>query len=345
LRGAERLRDAGQQAAAVSPVVLAKGEVPPKTSLVALVGAGGFAKIKLLPIISRIKNTTIHTIIDTDPANAINVAKQYNAQNYDNNYKNILDNKDINTVIVATPHALHAQQTIDLLSAGKAVFVEKPAAVTNEQYESLKDFLNKNKNYLYCVDFNRSFAPFNIKIKQAIENRTTPIIINYRMNAGFIPKDHWVQSITHGQRLIGEACHIFELFNFFTESQVKNISVNSIDTRRDDLLSNDNFSVHINYEDGSICSLVFTSLGNKLLAKERMELFFDGKSIVMDDYKVLEGYGLKKSFNHKSKYPDKGHGNLLEKFFEAVQNGHESPISVERILAATKMSLEINKII
>jgi len=312
---------------------------------VAFIGAGGFAKIKLLPIISKIKNVKIHTIIDTDQTNALNVQRQYQSENFTNNYEEILENESINAVIVSTPHFLHTDQAINCMKSGKAVFVEKPAAVNFEQLSRLENFLKSNKNYLYCVDFNRSFAPFTLKIKEVIGNRATPMVINYRMNSGFIPKTHWIQSEKNGGRIIGEACHIFELFNFLTNSKVSNISVKSINTKHDDLMSSDNFCTQLSYEDGSICNLIYTAVGNTEMDKELMEIFFDGKSIIMHDYKELTGFGLPKSFNAKTKYPDKGHQELISKFFEAAQNNNPSPISIERILEATKTSLRVNEAI
>ena len=318
---------------------------------VAFIGAGGFAKIKLLPIISKIKNVKIHTIIDTDQTNALNIQRQYDAENFTNNYKEILENENIHTVIISTPHFLHTDQAINCIKHGKAVFVEKPAAVNFEQLDQLKKFLKNINGYAghtaciapYCVDFNRSFAPFITKTKSVVSNRSTPMVINYRMNSGFIAKNHWIQSEKNGGRIIGEACHIFELFNFLTESKVKNISAKSINTESNDLVSSDNFCTQLSYENGSICNLIYTSVGNTEMNKELMEIFFDGKSIIINDYKELIGYGFSKSFNEKIKYPDKGHQNLISKFFESAKNNTQLPISIERILEATKTSLKVNE--
>lgn len=330
----------------IGPIASAKSyERPQKRINVGFIGAGGFAKVKLLPLVSKVKQARIKAIIDTNPANAINIAEQYGAESYDNDYKKVLQNSDVHAVVIATPHAFHAQQSIDALTAGKAVFVEKPAAVTDNEYRTLKTFLTLNKHALYCVDFNRSFAPFITKIKTVVEHRTTPLIIHYRMNAGFIAKDHWVQSKHHGGRIIGEACHIFELFTYLTNAQPVTISTNRIDTNRHDLGPTDNFSVQISFDDGSICSLLYTAIGNTELAKEQMELFFDGKSIVMDDYKTLRGYGLSRSFNRTIKTPDKGHKTLVTHFFDAARRNRPSPIPVNRILLATKISLQVNDMI
>ena len=311
---------------------------------IAFIGTGGFAKVKLLPLISKIKNTSIHSIIDTNPANAINIANQYKANKYHNDYKKIINNENINTVIIATPHVMHTEQTIECLKAGKAVFVEKPAAVNYQQLNKLKNFLSLNKNCLYCVDFNRSFAPFTLNTKNVIKHRTTPLTIHYRMNAGFIPKDHWIQSEKNNGRIIGEACHIFELFCFLTDAKPTNISATAINTTRTDLLTTDNFSTQISFDDGSVCTLLYIATGNTNLSKERMEIFFDGKSIVMNDYKELIGYGLPK-FNKKTKLPDKGHKNLLTQFIKAAQTNKPSPISIDRIITATELSLKINTLV
>jgi len=310
---------------------------------IAMVGAGGFAKTKLLPIISKIKNVKINTVVDTNSANAINVSNQYKTNNFNNDYKKTLNNNSINTVVIATPHATHAQQSIDFLRAGKAVFVEKPAATTFEQLNELKTFFEQNPNSFYCVDFNRSFAPFTLAIKKEVTKRTTPLVIQYRMNAGYIPKDHWIQSQTHGGRIIGEACHIFELFCFLTDAKPVDISVHSISPEKNDVLQSDNFNAQITFDDGSCCSLLYTAIGNTSLEKERMEIFFDGKSIVMNDYKELTGYGLPKSFNKKTKSADKGHKNLIEQFFTAVKTKTAVPLPIERIITATELSLIIDK--
>ena len=310
----------------------------------ALIGAGGFAKVKLLPLISKIKNVSIDAIIDANPTNALNTATQYNAHIHHTDYTHILKKNGINTVVIATPHALHAEQTLACLRSGKAVFVEKPAATTFEQLEELKSFFKKNPECKYGVDFNRSFAPFITEIKQVLAHRTTSLIAHYRMNAGYIPNDHWIQSTRHGRRIIGEACHIFELFCFLTDAKPTSISVETIDTPRADLNTTDNFSVQIRFDDGSCCTLLYTALGNTGLNKERMELFFDGKSVVMNDYKELTGYGLPKSFNKKTKSPDKGHAHLITKFMLSVQTGAPLPLSFDRIITATELSLKINQL-
>ncbi|HBS48318.1 TPA: oxidoreductase [Candidatus Dependentiae bacterium] len=307
----------------------------------AIVGTGGFAKVKLLPLLSKRKDLKIEAIVDLQSSQSINIGSQYDSAIVTNDLNAILENEEIKLIVVATPHKLHLQQTLSCLKAGKAVFVEKPAAVTCEEYSSLKYFLNNAKNYLYCVDFNRSFAPSILKIKKEIKKRNSPLVINYRMNSGFISKDHWIQSIANGGRIIGEACHIFELFSYLTESIPTFVSVSAIHSNSDDLLSSDNFVAAVTFSDGSMCSLIYTSLGNNAQTKELMEVFFDGKSIVMDDYRQISGYGV--DINEKYLQQDKGHESLLNQFIDEVKKeDFVSPISSQRILFATKLSLIVD---
>ncbi|MBD3231383.1 zinc-binding dehydrogenase [Candidatus Dependentiae bacterium] len=319
--------------------------VPKGKINVGFVGVGGFAKVKLLPLLFKNNKIKIDYVIDTDLTNLVNIAKRYEIKHIGNDIRNTIIDNDINMVVISTPHKFHFIQSIESLKSGKAVFVEKPAAVNFNELKLLKEFLDKNPNSLYCVDFNRSFSPFCMQIKKEISKRINPLIINYRMNVGFIPKEHWIQDQQNGGRIIGEACHIFDLFCFLIDSEPLNISVLALNCRNDDILCNDNVIINLNMKDGSCCSLTYTSIGESEIGKERMEIFFDGKTILMDDFICLKGYGLPTYFNKKVKTPDKGHENLLTQFIQAAKNRNKKePISFSRIIMATKISLIADKL-
>ena len=170
-------------------------------------------------------------------------------------------------------------------------------------------------------------------------------MINYRINAGFIPKEHWAQKNIGAGRLIGEACHIFDLFYDLTQSQPIAVSVDSMLTHQSNIFPTDNFISTVTFEDGSVCSLHYTALGHNQLGKERMELFFDSKSIILKDYKKLIGYGMPYGFNTSLKYSDKGHESLLKEFFYQVRQEHFTPpISLKRLEDVAKLTLIIDKL-
>jgi predicted dehydrogenase len=231
------------------------------------------------------------------------------------------------------------------LQHGKAVFLEKPMVTTHEQLVQIVQFLQKNPALPFCVDYNRSFAPFIQRIKKALNTRTSPLMIAYRMNAGFIPKSHWTQTEVGAGRIIGEACHIFDLFCYLTDSTPVSVSVESLKPNNEDLFATDNVSVQLSFADGSVCSLLYTALGHSKMGKERMEIYFDSKTIIMDDYKKLEGFGLPASFNTQASVADKGHETLLKLFFESLQHTQIKPIiDLDRLVKVSEISLIVDKL-
>lgn len=310
---------------------------------VGMIGAGGFAKVKLMPIISKMSNTTINAVADADITTALNTSHLYKAAKACTDYVDFLKEDLVDVVVVASPHKFHCAQTLDALTHGKAVFIEKPMVTTWEQLHDMRTFLKNNEAAQVCVDYNRSFAPFIQKIKHVLKDRKRPLIMHYRMNVGFISKDHWVQTDIGAGRIIGEACHIVDLFCYLTGSKPVAVSVESMHSPDENIFPTDNFSVQMSFEDGSVCSLLYTSVGNTKLTKERMELFFDGKSIVMDDYMALQGYGLYPGFDEYSRTQDKGHAALLHQFFNAISKPKfEPPIDYKRLDLVAELTLVID---
>lgn len=312
---------------------------------VGFIGVGGFAKVKLMPIVAKIKHAKIQAIVDSDVANSINVSRLYGCATALVNDHELFDKDLVDVVVIASPHKYHCNQILSALKHGKAVFAEKPMVTDFAQLQQLNDFLQENPSLPLCVDYNRSFAPFVRKIKESIKHRNSPLMVHYRMNAGYIPKEHWVQTEVGGGRIIGEACHIFDLFCFLTDAKPVSVSVESLNTKSENILSNDNIQTQISFSDGSVCSLLYTSLGHTDLGKERMELYFDGKAIVMDDYLTLQGFGLPTSFNQKATAADKGHEYLLQQFFAALKDSAmPMPINKERLSTVAELTLIIDQL-
>lgn len=314
------------------------------TIRVGFVGAGGFAKIKLMPLVAKLRSTAITAVVDVDNATAINMARTYGAARALTHDEDLFKEDLVDAVVIASPHKYHADHVLRALHAGKAVFVEKPLATTFEQHERIKTFLAAHPQAPCTVDFNRSYAPMIQTIKKEIATRRSPLVIHYRMNAGFIPKDHWVQTDIGAGRIIGEACHIVDLFCELTNATPMTVSVETIRPLSDMLFATDNFSAQIGFSDGSLATLLYTALGHHSLSKERMELFYDSKAIIMDDYRMLQGYGLPSSFNRSVTSADKGHEALLQKFFEALRSNKPMPISIERLNAVTELTLVIDQL-
>ncbi len=165
------------------------------------------------------------------------------------------------------------------------------------------------------------------------------MLVHYRMNAGYLPLEHWTQRPQGGGRIIGAACHIFDIYQFWTDSKPVKIEAQSINPKTKDIISQDNFFATIKYENGSVCNLLYTALGNKNLPKEYAEIYCDGKIYILDDFKnltVKNGPGGIKTFAQ-----DKGHAAELEVFAHAIKKGI-MPITLEEMFATTEISFEVN---
>jgi predicted dehydrogenase/threonine dehydrogenase-like Zn-dependent dehydrogenase len=312
---------------------------------IALVGAGGFAKTALLPILKDIAGVRLRAVVEPNGVGCMNVAKQFGIEYIATDFDEVLADETIDLVVIATPHVLHADQAEKAMAKGKAVFVEKPAAVNFEQLNRLLLALKKYSSVPYCVDFNRSSAPLIIRTKNVLAKRKGPVVLNYRMNAGMLPKGHWINSKANGGRIIGEACHIFELFLSITNSKPISISVLVSRDFNAGMDIAENSSISLSFADGSSAQLVYTAVGSSMLAKERMEVFWDGKSIVMDDFIELKGFGVSPSCNKSLWSADKGHKELLSRFIASVRGERELESSyLERFLEATKISLYADKL-
>ncbi len=184
-----------------------------------------------MPDLERLnKSYNIYAICCKSGNNAKSFAKQFDAVYATTDYTEILKDKNIDMVLIYTRHNLHAKIAIDAANAGKAIFLEKPMALNVEELSKLVDTLEKTKGP-FIVGFNRRFSHFALKIKEIINNRVNPIMVNYIMNAGFIPKDHWVHTEEGGGRNIGETCNIYDLFNYFTNCEVSTVKATSINPK------------------------------------------------------------------------------------------------------------------
>lgn len=304
---------------------------------IALVGAGGFATGMHLPNIDKLSDKyKLHSVMNRTGYKAKVVAEKYKANYATTNYEDILNDKNVDLVLISTRHDSHAELTLQALNAGKHVFVEKPLATTQEELDKIKVFYESdilNKPVLF-IGFNRRFSCYTDEIKKHTDKRINPLFIRYRMNAGFIPLDHWVHE--DGGRMVGEVCHIIDLMTSLINSKIESISVESLTPNTDKYSSRDNKSITLKYQDGSVASIEYFAVGSKGLSKEFMEVHFDGKSIIMDDYKSLKGYGVKLN-KITTDLSEKGQFEELGVLYEALKgNKKEWPIAFWDMIQTTE---------
>lgn len=328
-----------------SEVVLLNPKAPKAEGKVniAVIGAGGFARATHLPNISALsKDFELKAVVNRTGHLAVGVGKQFAADYATTNYDEILTDPNVDAVLICTRHDQHSSMVLSALKAGKHVLVEKPLSISLEELEEINDYIssmNESDVPVLLTGFNRRFSPHAISIRKALENKIGPVIINYRMNAGFIAKDHWVHGNEGGGRNIGEACHIYDLFTFLTDSKVNQVQSASIKPASDYYGRNDNFVANFSFDDGSLCTLTYTALGSKDFPKEVAEIYTDGKVIQLHDYTTLTYTGSNQK-GITNKVQDKGHLNELKEFAKGIQQG-KWPIPWWQQYQAMKMAFDV----
>ncbi|MDC0309235.1 bi-domain-containing oxidoreductase [bacterium] len=296
---------------------------------IALVGAGSFARSSHLPNMQALDRLYhLRAVVNRTGPSAKAVGQQFDADYVSTDPGKVLVDPEVDAVLIATRHHLHGSLALAALKAGKHVLVEKPLTLSREELAELQAFYGEdgdaNGKPILLTGYNRRFSPHVQRMQQLLAQRSAPFILNYRMNAGFIPLDHWVHGPEGGGRNLGEACHIYDLFTALADAEVTGISAQAIKSATTHYGRNDNFVATLSFADGSVANLIYTALGHKAVPKETAELYVDGKIALLDDYKSLTVHGIKK-LSLQTRLQDKGLMIELERFAEGIQTG-EWPI-------------------
>jgi predicted dehydrogenase/threonine dehydrogenase-like Zn-dependent dehydrogenase len=305
---------------------------------VGFIGAGSFAQSYLIPNVKSF-GASLDTVVTSRGITSKNVAEKFGFNVCSSDKKDVIENKNINTVFIATPHSSHADLVIHSLESGKNVFVEKPLAVSMEELNKIIDVKSNNDQPL-MVGFNRRFAPISVSIKKEFENSGEPLVINIRVNAGFIPKDHWTQIPEIGAgRIIGEICHFIDLMQFFTNSDPIKVYAECIQSGNEKLKPDDNIAIVVKFKNGSVGNLTYLANGDPSLPKELIEVFGAGKVGIINNFQNGSLHIGNKTKSLKSS--GKGHQQEIQEFLNAIKDGKDSPISFRSICLTTLTTFKI----
>ena len=263
------------------------------------------------------------------------MAKKGNIAIATSDFREILKDDDVDTVMITTRHNLHASMTIEAMQAGKNVFVEKPLCLNEKELEQISSLYSsaRNSSPMVMVGFNRRFAPLAKKMKQLLGEGPKNIVAT--MNAGFIAPEVWVHDLeVGGGRIIGEACHYIDLCTFLAGCKVKAVCLNSMGTNPQE--NSDNASLLLKYENGTNAVINYFANGSKAYSKERIEAYAQEKTLIIDNWRVLKGYGVK-GFSKKKTKLDKGHKNQFKLLVESIKTGRPI-IPFDEIVNTTKAS-------
>jgi predicted dehydrogenase len=289
----------------------------------------------------------IHAVVTRTGHEAVSVARQYGGSVASTNVSEVLQSEDVDAVVIATRHDTHTPLALEALHAGKHVFVEKPLAIEDDELRELEEFFadrGEEKTPLLVTGFNRRFAPDISLLRQQLEPRSGPVAISYVMNVGRVRTDSWVVTPEGGGRNIGEACHIYDLFTALTGSRVVDVSVDVARPTTAFYNHRDNFVATVTFADGSLATLTYVAMGSTQAPKERMELFCDGRTYSLQDYRGLttaDGSGVRR----RKRKQDKGHRRILEAFLGCALRGGAWPIPLRDQIQATSVALRVESLL
>jgi predicted dehydrogenase len=299
-----------------------------------VVGAGNFARSVLLPTLKKLETLAFRGVATASGPSAHQTATRFGFSYTASDWRQVVEDSDTDAVVIATRHNLHASIAAAALRSGKSVFLEKPMALSPEELDDLLDAWRSSGRILQ-VGFNRRFAPTYLQLKSAFASRRAPLTMSYRVNAGSVAPASWViDPHEGGGRLIGEVCHMVDTLLDLVGSPVTTVYAQAGSGLGDDVV------VTLNFDDGSIGSIVYASGGDRSMPKEYLEVLGSGRAAILDDFRTIRVHarGATKSYGGRLSRQDKGHAAELAAFIDAVRHGRPSRVDPEAAAHVTRVT-------
>ena len=303
----------------------------------AVIGAGNFATRVLLPILKQ-QNVRLRTIASGGGPSGAIAGDGFGFERVTADIDDVFTDSEIDTVFVLTRHDSHASLVVRALEAGKHVFVEKPLALCEADLDRIERAARESDRLL-TVGFNRRFAPFSREVASHLASRGGPLVVNMTVNAGSIPREHWTQDPDiGGGRITGEACHFIDLARSLVGQAITRLDVSTAASRGGETID-DIAALSISFADGSIASITYLANGAKSYPKERVECFFEGRTLVIDNWRRLRRFNVRGPLFELGKRQDKGHAAEIDAWLSAVRHGGPPPIPLEELIEVSRWAI------
>ena len=323
-----------------TPVQLKKS-APPAAVNLGVIGAGNYANATFLPILKSNTEGSLRliSIVSKNGASAREAADKFGFEKVDVSAEALLSDPEINAVTILNRHNLHSPMTVTALQNQKHVYCEKPLALDVDSLRNVIQAQRENPDPILMVGYNRRFSPLAQKLKDFLSECGEPLAMHYTVNAGYIPPAHWVQdSEIGGGRIIGECCHMIDFLIFLTGALPDQVS--AVALPNNGIYRDDNVSLQLKFQDGSIGTINYLANGDKAYPKERIEVFSSGNIAVLNDFRSLETWKHgSRSQTKSSMRTDKGHSASWQAFVQSILNGGAAPIPADQLFAVSLTSL------
>lgn len=306
---------------------------------VGVLGAGNFATAVMLPALKSIPAVKLVGIASASGMSARHAASKFGFAYAESDAARLLSDPAVEALAILTRHNLHAPQVLAALAAGKHVFCEKPLALSLEELDQIQAALAQPGSPLLTVGFNRRFAPLAVQMAGFFRGRSEPLLMHYRVNAGYIPLNHWTHDLEQGGgRIIGEGCHFIDLLASLVGAPPVSVSAHGLLDRG--RYREDNVHLAFSFPDGSLGTVDYIANGDKSFPKERVEVFGGGKAAALDDFRSLELAGNDRRQVFRSRLrQDKGHRAEWVAFAAAIQAGSPPTIPYEQIFGVSRAAI------
>jgi len=276
-------------------------------------------------------------VADIVGASARYVADKYGVAHAVTDYQLVLQAPEVDAILIAVGHHLHARMVCEGLDAGKHVYAEKPLAMNVDELRQVIEAAARHPDRRLMVGFNRRFSPHVVRARQCLAGRTQPLCMTMTVNAGVVPPDHWVQDpVRGGGRIIGEACHFIDLMVHLAGSPVRTVAAamvgGGVATRTDKM------SIVLGLEDGSVGTVNYFANGSKRYPKEMLEVFSEGRTLRLENFRRLVGYGFRGFRKFKTCSQNKGHDAEFAAFVRRVVEGGPPLIPLAELVNVTLAS-------
>lgn len=310
-----------------------------RQAVVGVIGSGNFAKSTMLPALIRTGVRLKYIAGSINTAGLTHVGRKFHVERAVSDFRVVLEDSEVNTVFILTRHNTHARFVLEALESGKNVFVEKPLCLNENELNTIQ------KKYegmdltrpLLMVGFNRRFSPHTLKVKEMIAHRNEPVCMNMTVNAGAVPREHWIQRPDiGGGRIIGEGCHFIDMLLFLAGVPV--VQVMAMMAGVDLETKEDRMSIQLRFADGSIGVINYFANGSKSYPKEIFEVFSEGRVLRIENFRQTAGFGCKGFRRFRTRSQDKGHNSEIGEFIRCVETYSEVPIPFNELVNVTRVS-------
>ena len=308
---------------------------------ISFIGSGNYATAVLIPAF-KAAGAQLRSVASASGVSGVHAGRKFGFAEATTDTAKLLSDPLTNAIVITTRHDTHAGYTLDVLQAGKHVFVEKPLCLTTQELDAIESAYQASESIslskpILMVGFNRRFAPQIKKINQLLSAVSVPKSFVMTVNAGSIPMQHWTQDPDiGGGRLLGEACHFVDLLRFLADSPISGWHCTGMNS-----ISADTVTIQLSFLDGSIGTVHYFANGSKSFPKERLEVFTAGRVLQLDNFRKLNGYGWPGFKKMNLWRQDKGQRACAQAFVDAISSGDTSPIPVEELFEISRLMIDI----